>query len=188
MNTDALVTLSKAVASLPPQYRLYWYPISGIPLDYLTSEGFDTSRIVMRVVSTADMRRELTEASVLVAPLSFKNCSTAEVKTVFSNKLLTYLITGRPILVYGPSDSYHVGSAAARGWGWVVSHDDADLLAESIRSLAENPALQEELVEQGFGEARRRRSSLIAADLGAWVQHDAPNEHLGGSGHCHDSK
>ena len=173
MNLDALVTLSKAMSLLPPHYKLYWYPLNEIPLDSLAAEGFDTSRIVMRPLSTTELKRELKQASVLVAPLSFKNCSIFEVKTVFSNKIPTYLITGRPILIYGPPDSYHARSATERGWGLVVSKDDANLLSAFILSLAEDTALQEELVQKGFQEARRRRASLFAAELGSWVKHDA---------------
>ena len=38
-----------------------------------------------------------------------------EVRTVFSTKLLEYLIAGRPIVVFAPHDSYHATSAQKEG-------------------------------------------------------------------------
>jgi hypothetical protein len=72
------------------------------------------------------------EAHVLVAPLSHKNCSIDEVRTVFSTKLLEYLIAGRPIVVFAPEDSYHAESARRGGWGgYVVSEDSPAALASA---------------------------------------------------------
>jgi glycosyltransferase involved in cell wall biosynthesis len=126
----------------------------------------------MRVVSTTEMREELREASVLVAPLSFKNCSAEEVRTVFSTKLLTYFIIGRPVLVYGPADCYHIQSALKSGWGFTVDRDDTDFLADSLRLLANDIMLQKKLVAGVFEEAERRRASKVADDLHQWVMGD----------------
>lgn len=172
MNQDALITLSRAIALLPREYKLYWYPLRHIPYIELDRLGFDTRKIVMREVSSAEMRKEIKVADILVAPLSFKNCSDSEVRTVFSNKILTYLVSGRPILVFGPADSYHSQKASKDGWGYVVDHDDMPFLAEQIKELCTNGGLQEELVRKAFEEAQRRRASVVAGPLLEWVTED----------------
>ena len=46
-----------------------------------------------------------------------------EVRTVFSTKILEYLVSGRPIVVFAPEGSYHAESAKKNGWGYVVTED-----------------------------------------------------------------
>ena len=169
MNTDALITLSKAVKLLPPEYKIYWYPIQEISKDFLRSIGFETDRINIRVLPTFEMKKAVSESDILFAPLSFKNCSEHEVKTVFSNKILTYLTAGRPILVYSPPDSYHSISAAREGWGYVVDIDDAKLLADSIINLSSDEKLQKKIVAGAIKEAEKRKASYQADKIKEWI-------------------
>ncbi len=169
MNTDALITLTKAIKTLPAEYKLYWYPIQDISVDYLKLVGFETDRIVIQVLTTYEMKKEVSNADILFAPLSFKNCSEHEVKTVFSNKILTYLTTGRPILVYSPPDSYHSTSAEKDGWGYVVDKDDIITLANSILHLANNEILQKNIVNNAIKEANKRKASYQADKIYSWI-------------------
>ena len=169
MNTDALITLSKAVKLLPSEYKIDWYPIQEISIDYLKSIGFETERITIHVLPTHEMKKEVSNADILFAPLSFKNCSEHEVKTVFSNKILTYLPTGRPILVFSPPDSYHSTSARNDGWGYVVDKDDINTLANSILHLANNEILQEKVVNNAIKEANKRKASYQADKIMEWI-------------------
>ncbi len=169
MNRDALKTISRAITYLPDQYKLTWYPINDIPLDNLNKMGFDTSKIEIKLVSTQEMRSCIKKSTILIAPLSFKNCSLSEVKTVFSNKLLTYFITGRPILVYSPENSFHSISAKKDGWGMVVSEEDEINLANQIKFLSENETIQKEVVQMAIEEAQKRSASSQAKNLYEWV-------------------
>ena len=172
MNEDALISISKAMALLPQNYKFYWYPIADIPVDYLKSKGFDISRILIKVVSTTEMLREISEANILIAPLSFKNCSEHEVETVFSNKLLIYFTSGTPILVYSPKDSFHSVSARKDKWGLVVDEDNIENLAVAIEKLSNDDELRNELVKGAILEAKRRTASSQAEVLYNWVKHD----------------
>lgn len=172
MNRDALITLSKAMKYLPDQYKFVWYPIIDMPMDYLKIMGFDTSKIEIRVVSTQEMRSCLKQSAILFAPLSFKNCSDSEVKTVFSNKLLTYFISGRPILVFSPKDSFHSICASKDGWALVVDKDDEKELANQIHYLINNESLQYQIVQKTIEESLRRKASLQAEKLKRWVIED----------------
>jgi glycosyltransferase involved in cell wall biosynthesis len=172
MNQDALITISKSLKYLPDNYKLVWYPIQDIPLDLLKSEGFDTDKIIVKVVSTDEMKRAVKSADLLLAPLSFKNCSEEEVKTVFSNKLLTYLVSGRPILVFSPEDCYHSVSANENGWAYVVDKNGEQNLANEILTFINNSVLKQKTIDAAREETEKRKSSVIAGELLKMVLED----------------
>jgi len=175
MNEDALITISKAINLLPPNFSFYWYPINDIKKAQLEKKGFDTSRIFIKVLTTDEMLREIADADILIAPLSFKNCSAYEVKTVFSNKLLIYLTSGTPIIVFSPKDSFHTELAKQGGWAYVADEDSAEKLAVEIEVLSLNITLQEQLVKNAISEAKKRTASSQALILHQWVMLDSAN-------------
>lgn len=173
MNQDALMKFSHAIASMDSHYKLVWYPIQDIPMERLQKLGFDTSRIEIRVVNTNEMRQALRSAEYLLAPLSFENCSHLEVQTVFSNKLLTYFISGRPILVFSPENSYHAQSAKQYNWGFVIDKDDKEYVKQKLSWLTEHKTFQVEIIEGAIKEAHRRKSSSVASELNSFVIKDS---------------
>jgi glycosyltransferase involved in cell wall biosynthesis len=109
----------------------------------------------------------------LIAPLSHNNCSVDEVRTVFSTKLLEYFVSGRPIIVFAPQDSYHAVSAAKNGWGYVVTENSPSALATAIEKVITDSDLAARLVHGALKEARSRRSEYHANRLRKWVLGDA---------------
>jgi hypothetical protein len=173
MNQDALITISKSLKFLPDNYKLIWYPIQDISIDYLKFEGFETEKIEIKVVSTSEMKTAVNNADLLIAPLSFKNCSAEEVKTVFSNKLLTYLVSGRPILVFSPEDCYHSINSKESGWAWVVDKDGEHNLANEILQFMNDPILKLNTINNALAETKRRKSSVVAGELLNMVMEDS---------------
>ena len=173
MNLDILKTISKTLLQFPPEFKLCWYPILPIDKNYLESIGFDLSRIDIQVIDTETMKERIKHSEFLLAPLSFRNGSKHEIETVFSNKLLIYLVSQRPILVVGPSYSNHAKCASKNGWGYVIDDDNADFLKKKIIELRGNIGTQEDLVRQAMHEARRRRSSDGASKLYKMVKTDS---------------
>ncbi len=135
--------------------------------------GIQSSRLQAKYVSRAEVQRLQTEAHVLVAPLSHKNCAINEVQTVFSTKLLEYLIAGRPIVVFAPEGSYHAESARTKGWGYVVTEDSPAALAAVIERVIADKDLAAGLVRGALQEARSRRAKHHAQRLREWVLADA---------------
>ncbi len=173
MNEDALITLSKAIAKLPQNFKFYWYPLNDIPREYLEKKGFDLKRLFIKILSTKEMLHEISNADILIAPLSFKNCSEHEVKTVFSNKLLIYLTSGRPIIVFSPKDSFHSVIAKTDGWALVVDENNIEKLTTEIYNLSMDQEHQSELVNKAILEANRRTASSQAMLLNNWVELDS---------------
>lgn len=170
MNLDALQVLAAASELLPRGYELLYCTSMDLPT--LSRLGIKSSRLQARYVSRAEAQRLQSEAHVLVAPLSHKNCSLPEVRTVFSTKLLEYLISGRPIVVFAPEGSYHAESAKKNGWGYVVTEDSPTALAAAIMKVITHASLAAELVHGALQEARSRSAERHAKRLQEWVLAD----------------
>jgi len=154
MNLDALREFVKAVDLLPQNYRVRM--LIGDNIDWYKAEEIYRERIEYGWVSGKESEELVRKADVLFLPLSFKDCSAAEVKTVFATKTLSYLTSGVPILVYSPPDSFHSLSASEAGWGYVVQKEDPQLLADKLQELANDPVLRQRIVQNALGESRRR--------------------------------
>jgi glycosyltransferase involved in cell wall biosynthesis len=170
MNLDALKVLASASELLPQRYELLY--CTSIDLATLRRLGIHSSRLQAKYVSRAEVQRLQAAAHVLVAPLSHKNCAIHEVRTVFSTKLLEYLIAGRPIVVFAPEDSYHVESARKNGWGYVVTEDSPVALAAAIEKVITDEDLAAGLVRGALQEARSRNAKTHAKRLREWVLAD----------------
>jgi glycosyltransferase involved in cell wall biosynthesis len=170
MNLDALKVLASASELLPQNYELLYCTSTDLPT--LKHLGIYSTRLQAKYVSRAEVRRLQAEAHVLVAPLSHKNCAIHEVRTVFSTKLLEYLIAGRPIVVFAPEGSYHAESAKRNGWGYVVSEDSPAALAAAIERVITDENLAAGLVCGALREARSRNAACHASQLREWVRAD----------------
>jgi glycosyltransferase involved in cell wall biosynthesis len=170
MNLDALKVLTSASELLPREYELLL--CSSADFATLNRLGINSSRLQARYVSRAEVQRLQSEAHVLIAPLSHKNCSLDEVRTVFSTKLLEYLVSGRPSVVFAPEGSYHAESASKNGWAYVVTEDSATALAAAIVKVVTDEHLAAELVRGALQEARSRNAKHHAERLHRWVVAD----------------
>jgi glycosyltransferase involved in cell wall biosynthesis len=177
MNLDALKVLASASELLPSEYELLF--CTSFDAALLNAMGIRSNRLQVKYVSRAEVQRLQAEAHVLVAPLSHKNCSPDEVRTVFSTKLLEYLISGRPIVVFAPEGSYHAESARKNGWGYVVTEDSPAALAAAITEVNTDQMLAAGLVRGALQEARSRSASFHAERLQKWVITDVHKNHLG---------
>ena len=170
MNEDSLREFSKAIRLLPNDIDILF--CSSASKERLDMCGIETNRIQLKFVSRAEAQQIQSTVHILLAPLSFKNGAMNEVRTVFSTKLLEYLISGRPILVFSPSDSFHSISARKGGWGYVVDEDSPEKLAEGILKMLNDERLCKSLVENAYKEALTRNSEIFANKLYEWVKED----------------
>ncbi|MCB0736891.1 MAG: glycosyltransferase [Bacteroidetes bacterium] len=172
MNRDAFAVMSQAMDLLPENYELLWLPITKIDQDTLKEAGISSSKIRQKLVNRMEMKEELRKANIVFAPLSHKNASMDEVMTVFSNKLLSYLVSGTPILVFGPKGCYHNELALSGKWGYVVDEDSPQTLANAILEMASPNFDRNSLVNNALEEANRRRASKCANTIENWVRKD----------------
>jgi glycosyltransferase involved in cell wall biosynthesis len=163
MNLDALQGFVACIDRLPAHYKIKM--LTPADVQACRRLGIYHERIEYAWVSVAESRRMVQECDVLFLPLSFKNCKAHEVRTVFATKTLDYLVSGVPILAYGPPDCFHTTSARQNGWGHVIDKDDPEILARGIQELAENAAIRQRVVDCALKEARRRDPCLWAETL-----------------------
>jgi glycosyltransferase involved in cell wall biosynthesis len=170
MNLDALKVLAAASELLPTGYELLF--CTSMDLQALKQQGIQSSRLRAQYVSRAEVQRLQSGAHVLIAPLSHKNGSIEEVRTVFSTKLCEYLVSGRPIIVFAPEDSYHAESARKNGWAYVVTEDSPAAVAEAIMKVVTKEDLAAGLVRGALQEAYSRSARRHAERLHEWVLED----------------
>ncbi len=169
MNQDAFVQMSEALDLLSIDYEMIWYPVNFLPENLLHTAGITSNKIKIKYLQREELNQALSNADILFAPLSHKNCSMDEVKTVFSNKLLGYLNAGKPILVFGPANCHHAKLAREGNWGYVVDEDNPKALADAIVFIHQHPVIANELVQGAYKEAASRRASIYADKLLNWV-------------------
>ena len=171
MNLDALKTLASAAELLPPEYEMIFCTPSSIAS--LRDMGISIKRLQIKYLSRPEVQALQSRVNILIAPLSHKNCSSDEVRTVFSTKLLEYLVSGRPILIFGPAGCYHVDSARNGNWAHVLTEDNPVALAKAIVEVTKNDRLSSRLVHGALKEAKTRDAKLFGEKLYQWVIADA---------------
>ena len=88
---------------------------------------------------------KLRSADVLVLPVNFDQATIRYIKYSMPTKVPAYLLSGTPILVYGPKDVAQVKYAHHDGWGYVVSSHGVKHVQEGIRELTHNESLRRRL-------------------------------------------
>lgn len=101
----------------------------------------------------------LTSADLLVLPVNFDTESVRYVRYSMPAKVPAYMISGTPVLVYGPREAASVQYALDEGWGFVVTQRSLTALTEAVQLLATDMHLRESL---------RQRAQHLAAE-----NHDA---------------
>lgn len=168
MNHDALKEFIKSVDLMPENYEVTM--LCSYSEEQLKARELYNHKVKYGWVSKEEALRMASEADVLFLPLSHKNGAMKEVKTVYATKTLDYLVSGTPILVYAPRDSFHSKSATKSGWGYVVNEDEPRAIMEGIESLIQDAELTAQIVSSAKKEARRRDSRVYAEKLLSWVE------------------
>jgi glycosyltransferase involved in cell wall biosynthesis len=102
----------------------------------------------------SEIGQVLAEADALVLPFDFDQHSAAYMALSMPTKVPAYMISGTPILVYGPSDLGIVDFAGRNHWAEVVSIRDSSHLQTALRRLVTEEAYRERLGRQAVTLAR----------------------------------
>ncbi len=116
---------------------------SGLPKD-LPKELLDASEVVFLPLPSHDnLPRILSTASILFLPESF-SVAPELIEYAISSKAHLYMLSGKPILVYGPPCSGTVDYAKTAGWGCVITERSTLMLRDIIVEMF----MEEEWIQQ----------------------------------------
>jgi glycosyltransferase involved in cell wall biosynthesis len=162
MNQDAIVNLVKALDYCQSDVILDGFTLNPACCAAL---GISGPRVTFRRASKTEVMKAQRESAILFMPLAFESSNPTEIRTVFPTKLLEYFVSGRPILVHAPSDSWVSRAAKKDGWGVVVDQPSPQALAKAIDDLLQDEELQRRVVEAARAEAQARLASRVAGEL-----------------------
>jgi glycosyltransferase involved in cell wall biosynthesis len=157
---DAIRNLVEALDTLPKA-----------SLDLATEQNESDLRRMDLVHGRVRIRRlthpETTElqqsADLLFLPLSFRGRAPDLIRTAAPGKMAEYLVSGVPILVHAPADSFVSRDAREFGWGFVVDRPDPQALAEGVRTLLADNTLRERVVAKAIELANTRHNEAALA-------------------------
>ncbi len=89
-------------------------------------------------------------ADILFLPEPFDPVEAAEIRLSISTKAHLYMMSERPILVYGSPLTGTVDYAKREGWGYIVCQRGEKLLVDALRRLIGDAGLRESLIRRGL--------------------------------------
>jgi glycosyltransferase involved in cell wall biosynthesis len=131
----------------------------------------DLKSVEIRPHPTAEnLRAEFASMDVMTLAYAFDAATEQYYRYSFATKSVAYMLSGRPILVYGPPMIEPVSYCARGGWALVVGDKGEDAIVEAMERLMSEPKLREQLArsawEAGCSEHdRERHAARFAASL-----------------------
>lgn len=107
----------------------------------------------------AHIHELLATADLLVLPFNFDARSARYIGLSMPTKVPAYMVSGTPVLVYGPADIATTRYAAREGWAHVVATPGVTSLREALRRLIENQAARERLGRRAHALAREHHDA-----------------------------
>lgn len=102
----------------------------------------------------------LAEADALLLPVNFDEASIRMIRYSMPTKVPGYLVTGTPVLVYGPPEVAQVSYAADHGWGHVVARRDPAALRAGMREVLQDLDLRTRLSRSARSVAEREHDAV----------------------------
>ena len=160
---DAIDDLLKVVRSLndgPAFLEIHVY-CTGIPKEIPKSLRIAREVKFMRLPSHDSLPSVLRQANVLFLPESF-SVDPGMLDLSLSTKCHLYMMSGRPILAYGPSYSGTIDYACREGWAEVVTERNEEQLRSAVRRLAFDDSYSgEALIRRAKDVALRNHSEIV---------------------------
>ena len=146
---ESLVDASRVISNLASEGKRIQFRIYSPNADtYRTRLQMNSAVRAEAPVTGEEFHEKLRSADLLLLPVNFDEPSWRYVRYSLPVKLPYYLLSGTPILVYGPVEVGYITNAVDEKWGAVVARRDDKTLENAITDLMRNSALRRQLVER----------------------------------------
>lgn len=145
-------------------------------VEKLNSDGFDAEMIVHTPLTVANYYRRyfrkfphvfvqsdfipadeiagfLSEKDLLILPITFNKKGSYLLRYSMSTKVPEFMMSGTPVLLYGPKNTAPIQYAFREGWGYAVTERNVNILERAIKTLMEDRALREKLSKRAMETA-----------------------------------
>lgn len=136
-----------------------------IPVEAAEAFGRTTDIGVRPPLHDSEVPGILKGADLLFLPESFDREYRDYIRLSISSKAHLYMMSGKPALVYGPSEVGVVEYARREGWGLVVSEQNPGALAEAVARLATDEPYRLGVLQKARETAERNHSAAAVREL-----------------------
>ncbi|MBP6024295.1 glycosyltransferase [Ferruginibacter sp.] len=107
-----------------------------------------------------ELPRVFAEADFLYLPYDFSTESIRFIKYSMPTKAPEYMISGTPVIMFGPGETALMKDGQRNNWAKVVTENNVEALAEAINTLITNDTLRKELAENAIRIAEANYNSV----------------------------
>jgi glycosyltransferase involved in cell wall biosynthesis len=146
-NLQSLKEVAEAVAGLGA---------GGVPIRMEVAthtSGFSFRQVIERppyvtvcdLVPYADLPRRLQEVDLLLIALNFDDVSSRWLRYSMLGKVAEYMISGTPVMLYGPPTNASIDYAVSEEWGYAVTNRGEDSIQAALKRLIAEDGLRRNL-------------------------------------------
>jgi glycosyltransferase involved in cell wall biosynthesis len=121
-------------------------------------EAFEGTRVVPQVPRDRYFAT-ICDADLLLLPVNFDPATIRMVRYSMPTKVPEYLVSGVPILLYGPAGIAQIAYAEGAGWGLTVTQPTPALLDTALQRIVEDRSLRQQLVGRARETAAARHDA-----------------------------
>lgn len=107
-----------------------------------------------------ELPRVFAEADFLYLPYDFSEESIRFIKYSMPTKAPEYMISGTPVIMFGPGETALMKDGQRNNWAKVVTENNVEALAEAVNTLITNDTLRKELAENAIKIAETNYNSV----------------------------
>lgn len=152
----SVMDIARVVNQLNTKYENIYFEIQTPDFSELDGEVvFNNHVSYVKPLKYSKLPQKFAGVDLLIIPIDFDKRSIKFLKYSFLTKISEYMISGTPVLVYGPEETATVKYARKGGWGSVVAERNNSVLAKAILDLYSDHDLRRSL-----GEKAKRLASI----------------------------
>ena len=112
------------------------------------------------MVAYKDLPRVFAEADFLYLPYDFSEESIRFIKYSMPTKAPEFMISGTPVIMFGPEETALVQDAIQNKWAKVVTENNIQLLADAVKELLGDPFLRRQTAQNAIKLAETNFNSV----------------------------